>query len=231
MKIQSILLDFGGTLDADGLDWYDRFYCISRDQGLPLAREEFDQVGKQAGRNIYQHEDIGRLDLDRTAHRLMAEFGKLLPDDTSFDPASAAESFLSQSRVSLARNLEVIRELSKHFTLGVLSNNWGNAEGWCDQYGYLPFLDVVVDSGLVGVSKPERRIFEIGLERLGLPASAVAYVGDRYQTDMVGAKGAGLTTVWVRHPSNTGDSTDGAVDYAIASLPQLLKIKDRWLDV
>ena len=161
----------------------------------------------------------------------MAEFGKLLPDDASFDPASAAESFLSQSRVSLARNLEVIRELSKHFTLGVLSNNWGNAEGWCDQYGYLPFLDVVVDSGLVGVSKPERRIFEIGLERLGLPASAVAYVGDRYQTDMVGAKGAGLTTVWVRHPSNTGDSTDGAVDYAIASLPQLLKIKDRWLDV
>lgn len=44
--------------------------------------------------------------------------------------------------------------------------------------------------------KPNRRIFELALEKAGLPPEDVWYVGDQYQCDVVGAKGAGLFPVW-----------------------------------
>lgn len=44
--------------------------------------------------------------------------------------------------------------------------------------------------------KPNRRIFELALEKAGLPAPEVWYVGDQYECDIVGARNAGIFPVW-----------------------------------
>ncbi len=44
--------------------------------------------------------------------------------------------------------------------------------------------------------KPNKRIFELALEKAGLRPEDVWYVGDQYQCDIVGAKEAGLFPVW-----------------------------------
>lgn len=44
--------------------------------------------------------------------------------------------------------------------------------------------------------KPNRRIFELALEKAGLPAQEVWYVGDQYECDIVGARNAGIFPVW-----------------------------------
>ena len=51
--ISAFLFDFGGTLDADGLHWLDRFYTIYQDIGLPeipkkLIKEAFYWADDQA---------------------------------------------------------------------------------------------------------------------------------------------------------------------------------------
>jgi putative hydrolase of the HAD superfamily len=53
-------------------------------------------------------------------------------------------------------------------------------------------VDCVIDSGAVGVSKPDPRIFAIALEALGLRPDQAWYVGDMPGIDVVGARGAGL---------------------------------------
>ena len=40
----AILFDFGGTLDADGLTWKERFFRLCLDEGLTVSRERFDPV-------------------------------------------------------------------------------------------------------------------------------------------------------------------------------------------
>ncbi len=50
----------------------------------------------------------------------------------------------------------------------------------------------VIDSGAVGVMKPDPRIFEIALEALGVAADAAWYIGDMPAFDVVGARRAGL---------------------------------------
>jgi hypothetical protein len=37
-----LLFDFGGTLDAEGVPWKERFYRIAREEGLDIPQEEFD---------------------------------------------------------------------------------------------------------------------------------------------------------------------------------------------
>lgn len=230
-RIEGILLDFGGTLDSDGIYWYDLFYKISREQGLELGRAAFEQEAQAAGSALSLHRDIRRISHEETVSRLFCELGKRLSGHFTLDASLATGKFFEHCQPWLETNLDVVRKLSEHFLLGVVSNNWGNARGWCAHYGFLPYLKTVVDSALVGVSKPRPAIFELGLKELGLPAAGVAYVGDRYHTDMVGARNAGLATVWVRHAESQEQMEDGVVDFVIPSLPALLTIaREHWLD-
>ena len=53
-------------------------------------------------------------------------------------------------------------------------------------------VDCVIDSGAVGVSKPDPRIFQIALDAIGIEAADAWYVGDMPAIDVVGARAAGL---------------------------------------
>lgn len=67
------------------------------------------------------------------------------------------------------------------------------------QVGPGPGVEVVaiVDSGAVGVAKPDPRIFEIALELVGVSPDRVAHIGDAYSYDVGGARAAGIHPVLV----------------------------------
>lgn len=83
------------------------------------------------------------------------------------------------------------------YQLAVISNNFGNTRGWCDEYGLSPLLEVIIDSTVLGIAKPDARIFETALSELGVMPSQAIYVGDSYSADMVGGKNAGMRTAWL----------------------------------
>ncbi len=58
-------------------------------------------------------------------------------------------------------------------------------------------LEHVIASGAVGFAKPDARIFAHACAEFGVPASQALYVGDRLETDAIGAAAAGLTGVWL----------------------------------
>jgi len=60
-------------------------------------------------------------------------------------------------------------------------------------------VECVIDSGAVGVMKPDPRIFRIALEAMGVDAGAAWYIGDMPGIDVVGARAAGLRP-WVMDP-------------------------------
>jgi putative hydrolase of the HAD superfamily len=70
------------------------------------------------------------------------------------------------------------------------------------EYGIDQFMDVIICSSDVGVRKPSPKIFEIALERLGLQASEMAYVGDTISRDVRGAQAAHLgLMIQIRNPA------------------------------
>ena len=63
--------------------------------------------------------------------------------------------------------------------------------------GLESYLDFVVTAKEVGADKPEPPIFLAALERAGVNASEALYIGDQYQTDILGARGVGITPVLI----------------------------------
>lgn len=62
----------------------------------------------------------------------------------------------------------------------------------------LKYIDLVVASAEEGVSKPDKRIFEIALDRSGCNACEAVMIGDRIDNDIVPANLLGMSTVWVK---------------------------------
>jgi FMN phosphatase YigB (HAD superfamily) len=78
----------------------------------------------------------------------------------------------------------------------------------------------VIDSGEVGVMKPDPRIFQIALDAMGIEAAAAWYVGDMPGFDVVGARRAGLRPfVLSPFPQDHDDDYD-----VVASLADLAKL-------
>jgi putative hydrolase of the HAD superfamily len=89
-----------------------------------------------------------------------------------------------------------LRELkARGLRLGVVSNSDGRIESALEQAGISSYFDFFIDSFLVGVEKPDPKIFHIATTRAGVAPAEAAYVGDLYSVDVVGARGAGLLPV------------------------------------
>ena len=91
--------------------------------------------------------------------------------------------------------------------LAVVSNSEGTVETMLNEVGLGRHLETVVDSWVVGVAKPDPRIFQIALERLGVEAASAVMVGDVPAVDMDGARAASIAGVLLDpldlHPSHT----------------------------
>ena len=91
---------------------------------------------------------------------------------------------------------EVLAALrGRGLTLAVISNSDGRIESDLVAAGLAPHFAFVLDSSVVGIEKPDVRIFELALTRLGIPPSDAAYVGDVYAIDVLGARRAGIEAV------------------------------------
>ena len=76
--------------------------------------------------------------------------------------------------------------------LAVVSNSDGRVEEALTAAGIRDRFEVVLDSALVGVEKPDPAIFRAALAALGVSPEEALYVGDLYDVDVVGARGAGI---------------------------------------
>src|SRR5262245_39646756 len=78
---------------------------------------------------------------------------------------------------------------------GVISNSNGSVAQALERAGLAPLLDFVIDSTVVGIAKPDPRVFALGLRAAGVAPHEAVYVGDSYFVDVIGARSAGLGAV------------------------------------
>jgi putative hydrolase of the HAD superfamily len=130
-------------------------------------------------------------------------------------------------RWPIPESLSGLRDLQQAgVPMGVVSNASGQIEdvlarsGVC-QVGQGPAvaMRVIIDSDIVGVAKPDPKIFEFALEHFpGLDRARIAYVGDSVTMDITGASAAGLHPILV----DPFDDHPGADFETIRTLHDLL---------
>ena len=238
--IRALVFDFGGTLDGNGIHWLERTYQFIHERHPEITREAFDKADRAA---------VTEFALGSSSAEGVRQEGSMLPVGISANSTAACctlretaaaiasgiyrrldlseqlrdeyvEWFCQDVAENLSQNRQWLETLHGTYQLAVISNNFGNTRGWCDEYGLSPLFEVIVDSTVVGVMKPDARIFEIALAALDvLPAEAI-YIGDSYVPDMKGAKGAGMWTAWL-----VGNQTKVCPDMSVVDV-QLTHLHD-----
>ena len=92
--------------------------------------------------------------------------------------------------VALAREL-----VSRGVAVAVLSNSEGRLAELLAEIGLADAFAAVIDSGRIGIEKPDRRIFDHALEVLGASRPGI-HIGDSWPADIAGALGAGWRAIW-----------------------------------
>jgi putative hydrolase of the HAD superfamily len=143
-----------------------------------------------------------------------------------------SEQFIARRRT---RNLvypevpETLRKLEARYTLALLTNGAPDVQREkFDASGLAAFFKVAVVSGEEGIGKPDPRIFQLVLHRLGAKPSQAVMVGDSLYRDVQGAQSAGLKGIWLTRQDNQREEADylnitpDAVITSLSELPALL---------
>lgn len=105
----------------------------------------------------------------------------------------------------------------------LVSNFYGNVETVLHEFGFDIFFQDVVESAVIGIRKPDSRIWTEGVRRLGLPAEEVMVVGDSFYKDIEPALKAGCHATWMKGEGWTDKRYDETIpDKVITDLEQLL---------
>lgn len=218
-----LLFDFGGTLDAEGVPWKDRFFRLAHEEGLDAPQAEFDPAFYAATDALEGAipADAGlRAIIDRLATGLATRLGR---EESLL--RTIGDRFARDSQRQLAESAALLSRLCARYRVGIVSNFYGNLQAVCDEAGLTPSIGVAVDSTLIGFKKPDPRIFQAALDALGATAADAVFVGDSLRRDMAGAKALGMRHVWLRPESLAGSGGPCCTDDpAIARLADLLRL-------
>jgi HAD superfamily hydrolase (TIGR01549 family) len=123
---------------------------------------------------------------------------------------------------------EVLSVLCTKFKLGIIANQNFGAEDRLSRYGLREYISVIASSAEAGVSKPDRAIFQLALDKAGCRPHQAIMIGDRLDNDIKPAKALGMGTVWVRQgyhglamPRDESEKPDFTIN-SIDELPGIL---------
>jgi HAD superfamily hydrolase (TIGR01509 family) len=207
MTPAALLVDFGGTLDADGSPWADRFLALYRQAGGEASAATFRSAFAASDDQLAQQAGIAAMDYSQTVaaqSRLLAE---LLPDGALLIDGSCTRQFVTEARTLATRNRAALLALRQRFRLGVISNYQGNLVPCLMELGLDDLFDAVADSATVGARKPDPRIFELVLGQLDCAADQSWMVGDSPPNDITAAAALGMRTCWIAPQSRASEAS------------------------
>jgi len=224
-KIQAVLFDYGGTLDSDGVPWFQRFLAVYRTCGLDIGEEAFALAFYASDDNLRDRHALTQLGLEPTVRLQVEDVLALMAPDRADLIAPVTQAFVTQTRRKLEENRPILENLRREgYRLGIVSNFYGNLEAILTGENLRGLFDVVADSAVVGATKPDPAIFRAATDALGLCPERACMVGDSIARDMNGAHNLRMPHVLLSR------ATQACCDQApvIRNLSGLAEALDQW---
>lgn len=116
--------------------------------------------------------------------------------------------------------LKTLKE--RQLVLGLLTNASKDTIAILPKLGLEPYLDFVVTSEEAKADKPNPKIFQLALERAKATAAETVHVGDQYEIDVAGARGAGIKPIMIDRYNLYPEVTDCPRIHSLSELNQYI---------
>lgn len=119
--------------------------------------------------------------------------------------------------------LKVLQTMKKQVQVGIITNgSTQRQKAKITHTGLASYFDVILISEEVGLTKPDKRIFELALNQLHVQPEEALFVGDDLEKDIAGCQQARMKGIWY-NPHRLTNPTDIKPDAVIHSFEQLIK--------
>jgi len=199
---RGLLVDYGGVLTTNMFDSF-RSFCELAGLAPDAVIDRFRNDA--AARELLIGLETGRLVEEEFERRFAAMLG--------IPPGGLIDGLFAGSRPDEEMLAAVLRARDAGVRTGLISNSWGTRR--YDRARLAELFDGIVISGEVGIRKPAREIYEMGLERIGVAPEACVFVDD-LPFNLKPAAELGMATV---HHVSTGET--------LAALERLLGVSLR----
>lgn len=211
--IKGIIFDYGGTIDSRGVHWSEIIWDGYREAGIDVSKEDFRDAYVYAERelartrHILPHHNFHDLLLIKMRIELqqLVDNGKIPADGMEEKAISVARYCYDSARRCVEEARPVLESLSSRFPLVLVSNFYGNVESVLADFDLCRYFRSIIESAVVGVRKPDPRIFLLGVEALGLRSEEVLVIGDSYKKDILPAESIGCQVLWIKGKGWTAD--------------------------
>jgi putative hydrolase of the HAD superfamily len=181
-----LLTTMGYTVDPHRLEAGSR---AAREFFLRATREGRDFESSMAAAEEFWREYTGiilaALDIDPQVRPELADrINEKAWGPESWEPFPEVESTLAELR-------------RRGLRMAIISNFTDTLEAVCELHRLTPYFETIVCSVRVGAMKPDPRIFQRAVRRLGTDPARTWHVGDNYWADVMGARAAGLVPVLI----------------------------------
>lgn len=234
MKTKGYIFDYGGTLDTAGCHWGKMLWHAYERQSIPVTEEQFREAyvfaERTLGKNpIIQTDYTFRKTLEvklRIEFEYLQAKGYLCNSNFCLASMQAAvlDDLYERVRTITAQSKEVLVKLRELYPIALVSNFYGNLPVVLEEFGLSGLFNTVVESAVVGIRKPDTRIFQLGVDALGLPPEEITVVGDSISKDIAPAKRLGCQTVWIKGEGWTDQPEDTSMaDRIISDLTEIIQ--------
>ncbi|RRB17893.1 HAD family hydrolase [Larkinella knui] len=232
--IKGVLLDYGGTIDTNGLHWGGVLWAGYQKYRVPVDKAAFSKAYSFGERALAIHPIV------KPEHsfyevlylKIEQQFAYLTDNGYTVDKrdiATVAADCNAFAQRTVEKAKPVLTKLADRYPLVMVSNFYGNLNTVLTDFGIRSCFKTVVESAVVGIRKPDPEIYRLGVTQLQLPAENCVVVGDSYSKDIRPGKAAGCQTVWLNvagweETNRTSDpfSEADAELTDFAQLPELL---------
>ena len=196
MSYRAVIFDLGGVVFPSPFDAFDEY---EREAGLPPGSVRgVIRISSETG--AWAALERGDHSLDSFLDALDSEFASAGHD---VDP----RAFLECVSRGFGPRPTMVRAISRIRAAGLLAaaltNNWADARGRPspNSMDSIDVFDVVVESSVEGIRKPDQRIYELTLARLDVDASDAVFLDD-LGINLKPARAMGMATIKVSHPDD-----------------------------
>ena len=199
--IKGILIDFGGTIDSDGVHWFDAFseaYALVADIPEPLLREAYVHTERTLGTNPIIAPDYSFCKTLQTKIALQTEY--MQSKGLVFTKQDTVLDYCYNKVVKHISTVSkpVLEKLSRKYPMVLVTNFYGNMHTVLDEFGLNHLFKDVIESAVVGIRKPDPEIFRLGVRALGLEPQETIMIGDSLEKDILPAQSIGCQTFCLR---------------------------------
>ncbi len=223
--IKGILIDFGGTIDSDGIHWFNAFkdaYDMVADVPKELLWDAYVYTERTLGSNpIIKPTDTFCKTL-QTKIALQTEYLQ-----TKGITITAQDTILDTCYNKVVKHIStvskpVLEKLYAKYPMVLVTNFYGNMHTVLAEFGLDHLFKDVIESSVVGVRKPDPEIFRLGVKALGLASQETVMIGDSPDKDIIPAQSIGCRTILL-YPQ--GDKRDGSVCH----LPEIINYLESFI--